>query len=143
MDEALAAIQAHVDVPVVLPDFPRPLHLDRADPVSMGSRTFAGRVYRGGTLQVHAGGPGHHRFISIQYGLAMFDGCGEDTAKAITIRGVPALLLHYPGATDLIWPATPSQFWGQYGLSTSYRAERTVRMAASMIENARSFEGDC
>lgn len=144
MQEALAKIQSHLGIPVVLPhNLSGKAHVDRPRAVSGGGRWF--------TLHFHVGTGRDRQWVSVQYGRAMFDGCGEDTARQVTILGVPALLnsSRVQGAfsTDLIWPATHANFEGDYGLSTSYSPTETVRLAASMIAAARvrgfGSEGNC
>jgi hypothetical protein len=78
------------------------------------------------------------RHLFLQYGVALFDGCGGDTAKPVQIGNQPGMIYVSPGHrwSDLIWPATRKHLQGVYGLAGSFTREGILRLARSM-ERAR------
>lgn len=76
--------------------------------------------------------------ITIQYGIAGFDGCELPTLTAVKVGEWPALL----GTSELsgrhgvfsavIWPATKHSTQGRYGISGAYSANRMLSYARSM-----------
>jgi hypothetical protein len=137
---AVAFIQRHVDVPVVVPDpLPEGTRLVGRKPVFVSS--FEGRVHA--QLGLRFGESGQ---ITLQYGVAGFDGCGGDSATPTRVGSQPAMINEadprsgaYPYAT-VIWPATPDHMEGRYGISATGTGPEVLAMAESM-ERARVAMG--
>jgi len=135
IEEAVAHIGKRVHVAVVLP-----ANLPEGTTVT-GAIASRGR----GQLGLRLPGP---RYLTIQYGVAGFDGCGPLHPRQVTVRGGPAVIndskLHmsdkrYDGRTysTLVWPATLKDLEGRYGLSGIFSDERLLAFAESM-ERARA-----
>ncbi len=129
IEEAVAFLETKVDVPVVLP---------KALP--KGTRLTADPVYRvgfnglyGWSLSLAFGVQGS---ILLSYGLAIFDGCGGDSAKPVDIAGRAGLINDgHHGAVpyaDVIWPVADGTAEGRYGVSATLPRERVIAMAVSM-----------
>ena len=130
--EAVAFLQKNVEVRVVLPRPLPPRTRLVKDPV--GLSRFGNRVNARLTLRFGTGG-----ILHLQYGVALFDGCGADAAHATTIRGRRALVYTAPRGpwTEVIWPATPAHPEGRYGVAGTLTLPQAVAMAESM-EAARA-----
>jgi hypothetical protein len=130
IDEALAFIRKRVDERVVLPEgLPAGVALAPEHPVSaLRSTTPTGWM-----LHLVYGTKKH---VYIQYGSAVFDGCGPVGARRISVGSVPGLLVasKHPSGwwSELIWPAKPTDTTGRYGLTGSLSPRHTLRMARSM-----------
>lgn len=129
IEEAVAFLETKVDVPVVLP---KPLPKDtRLSPGGVYRIGFNGR--HGWTLSLEFGVEGT---ILLQYGLAVFDGCGGDSARPVDIAGRPGLInFGRHGAVpyaDVIWPVAEGTAEGRYGVSANLPKERVIGMAISM-----------
>jgi hypothetical protein len=130
---ALRFIRRHVDVPVFLPrGVPKGLRLSPDHPLYL---TNAG----GWELSLVFG---HRQHLFIQYGAATFDGCGGDSARPTHVGSRPALIYTTRGSTELVWPATPSQPTGVYGLAGSLGPARMLAMARSMQAMVESSSVD-
>jgi hypothetical protein len=130
IDDALAFIRKRVDERVVLPEgLPAGVALAPEHPVSaLRSTTPTGWM-----LHLVYGTKKH---VYIQYGSAVFDGCGPVGARRISVGSVPGLLVasKHPSGwwSELIWPAKPTDTTGRYGLTGSLSPRHTLRMARSM-----------
>src|SRR5205807_6460533 len=116
---AVAFIQAHVHVPVKVPSpLPPKLRLATRHPVYLG--TGEGEIPKA-QLDLARGARKH---LIIEYGTAVFDGCGGDEARAVRVAGGPAMLnsSHEPSGpwSEVIWPATPHHLLGRYGLTGNF-----------------------
>ena len=140
LPDALDQVARHVDVPVVLPaNLPAAARLTGPPIIAKPPDMRA---------QLDLLLPGK-RVLSIQYGVAGFDGCEVPNLRAIRIGDQRALLasshLHLsPGArldgkqfATLLWPATKRTLQGRYGLSGPFSAQRLLSFARSM-ERARA-----
>jgi hypothetical protein len=82
-----------------------------------------------------------HRFLTIQYGKASFDGCGPLHPRRVTVARIPAVIdtstSHGRPFTTLVWPATLKNLEGRYGLSGQFTAAQILAFANSM-QRARS-----
>jgi hypothetical protein len=126
--EALAFIAKRVDVRVVLPDgLPPGVALSHHRPIY----PLISTTPRGWVLHLVYGVKKH---VYIQYGLGIFDGCGDESARDVRVGTMPAALTesHSAGWSELIWPATTAHPEGRYGLAGSLSARRVLRMARSM-----------
>lgn len=131
IQEAVDFLQTKVDVPVVVPSkLPRGAHL-ALDPVHISD--FEGR--RGASLRLDFGVEG---YVYLAYGLAIFDGCGGDSAVPVDILGQPGLINfgHVGGHpyADVIWPVAEGTAEGRYGVDATLRKQRVIAMAESMEE---------
>lgn len=129
--EAVARLDPHVDVPIVLPR-------DRL----AGIRTYRGWLAdpkhvswdqhgREGAGALHL--TSRRNYLWIEYGYAIPDGCGgRDTAIPTDVLGEPALLWAYPGHSSIIWPVRPHGRTGRFGLSGSFDGYQILRLAESM-----------
>ena len=129
--ESIAAatefLQSKVDVPVVLPQpLPSDTRLGGAHSVSV--LVFGHRV--NGQLHLVFGS---HRILDLQYGLALFDGCGTDAARPTAVGGRPALAYVSTESrwTELIWPATARHPVGRYGVAGNLSLSRALALATS------------
>jgi len=71
----------------------------------------------------------------LQYGHAVFDGCGADTARPSRVGRYPALLMTIQAGSpyaSIIWPATPKHPEGWYGITGGFTGPEIRRLAASM-----------
>jgi hypothetical protein len=77
---------------------------------------------------------GSRKHVLIDYGVALFDGCGGDTAEPISVNGKPGLILPSRSATwtQLIWPATVKHPRGLYGVTGSLTRAQAIAIAESM-----------
>lgn len=138
ISKALVALRKHLDVPVILPAGVRSkAGLVRDQPVWFG-RHMGKPAAR---LPLNIG----KDELDIEYGVALFDGCGADMARPTSVGEIPALYLrlgrrHSGVRTDLIWPATRHNWAGRYGLSGTYRLRELLVMAESMEERAAEGE---
>jgi len=86
--------------------------------------------------------PSGAQVITMQYGIAGFDGCETPNLRRISIASQPALLSSHSLAESapdahgtysaVIWPATPAKPVGSYGISGAYRPKRVIAMARSL-----------
>lgn len=138
---AVARLERHVDVPVVLPRdrLAGVRDLDRwvADRRYLDWRRYHGR--RVGTLVVRRG----DEILWIHYGHAVSDGCGgRETAVETYVLGEPALVWTVRGArpepwSEIVWPVRPRGRTGAYGLSGTFESWEIVRLAESMEARRR------
>jgi hypothetical protein len=133
VEEAVARLEPHVDVPIVLPhDRVAGLwHLDGwlADPKYLEWGSLRG--VRGGTIKLQK----EERILFLHYGLAGFDGCGgRDTAIETDVLGAPALLDESEDHewSTIIWPVTKTGSVGRYGIDGTFAGWKMVRLAESM-----------
>jgi hypothetical protein len=128
--EALAFIRKHGINDAVLPaTLPKGIHLAPHDPIAVskqGSTISATLDLQAGIMRLY-----------FQYGTAVFDGCGADSARAITIMGVPALIENAAGGgqvdTQLIWPATHAHPEGHFGVAGNISPRQAKSLARSMM----------
>jgi hypothetical protein len=120
LQSAFAFMRRYIDVPLVMPELPdaRFLGVD----VSLG---FMRPPHADVTFDV--GG----RQLSIQYGDARFDGCGEAN-RELEIAGRPAIALVHDSWIDLLWPDTGIASGTDYGLSGEFSMETLVGWAEEM-----------
>jgi hypothetical protein len=138
--DAVARLQPHLDVPVVLPHdkfagLPD-LRGWRADPKYL-DWTVSEEGVTAGQLELRKG----RKILIVSYGLSGFDGCGgREMALRTDVLGQPALATD-PGSSgrpwsSVIWPVTPTGSTGRFGLTGTFEAWKMVRLAESM-ERAR------
>lgn len=135
--EAVERLQAHVDVPVVLPR-DRSAGLPNlkgwlADPKYLGWSTVEG--VRAGSLKIQKG----RQMLIISYGLAGFDGCGDRShAIETNVLGRPGLVSQAREHlwSHVLWPVTRTGSTGRYGITGTFEGWAMVRFAESM-ESAR------
>lgn len=133
VEEAVRTLQAHVDVPVVLPrdKFAGLPNLKGwlADPKYLKwSRAGGNRI---GGLKLLKG----HRMLILSYGLAGFDGCGgRDFAIETNVLGQPALVTQASKHlwSHVIWPVTDKGSTGRYGITGTFEGWQMVKFAESM-----------
>jgi hypothetical protein len=128
LKKALAKLRSRLDIPVFLPPkLPQGSHL----------------VSRKGLRFFHSAGPltgrltflfGSEKFVIIDYGFGVFDGCGSGSGKPVSVNGQPGLVSSSSTATwtQLIWPATENHPEGTYGLTGSFSPRRALAIAESM-----------
>ena len=133
VEEAVRRLQAHVDVPVVLPrdKFAGLPDLKGwlADPKYLKWNRAGG--LRIGGLKLLKG----HRMLILSYGLAGFDGCGgRDFAIETNVLGQPALVTQASKHlwSHVIWPVTDKGTTGRYGITGTFEGWQMVRLAESM-----------
>lgn len=144
LDEAVARLQPHVDVPVVMPDLNRrwraqPRYLDW----HCQDGFCSGRAYLRTRTQI----------LIVEWGRSGFDGCGGDRAIPTRVGNQPALLnisLVKPPSnywSTVIWPATPGDRSGRYGLTGDFEPFQLINLAESMeaarLEALRERSGGC
>jgi len=121
--QAVAAVARRVDVPVALPELPQSARLLR-DPYVRG---------KGGQIPLRLPG---RRLLTIQYGRAGFDGCGPSDPWVVKVGRYKGLYdnTRHKGRTfsTVVWPATPRNPDGRYGLSGEFSRRRILAMARSM-----------
>ena len=125
LSQAITALQQFIKDPIVLPDVP-----------TGGMRRFSLRF----GLEATEGGidlelaPDH--LLSIQYGVATFDGCGGDNAEVTKVLGRRALfstLTHRKQVqSQLIWPVARNEIVGSYGLSGPFTVDQLTVWAEQM-----------
>jgi hypothetical protein len=133
VEEAAATLQAHVDVPVVLPRsgsgwFPD-LNRWLADPKYLKWRRVDGLRIGGMTIRRN------RKILILSYGMAGFDGCGDRTnAIETNVLGEPALLTQIPEAvwSHVMWPVTPTGSTGRYGITGTFEGWQIIELAESM-----------
>jgi hypothetical protein len=130
---ALAAIDARLDIPIVLPS--------GLEDWRLGPRPAI--YFHAGSAQLDIR-RGPRKILIVQFGRAGFDGCGGDSAVPVTIGRQPGMANESKGAdgsdryvwSSVIWPATRKNLMGRYGLSGTFTKKAIVEMARSM-ERAR------
>lgn len=133
VDEAVRRLQAHVDVPVILPrnklaGLPN-LKGWLADPKYLDWRRVDGLRIGGMTLRKG------RQILLLSYGLAGFDGCGDRShAVETNVLGQPALLSQSPNLvwSQVMWPVTDTGSTGRYGIAGTFEGWQMVRFAESM-----------
>lgn len=134
--EALAFIREQGIHDAVLPTtLPKGTHLAPRHPVALSKQQGS---LLSATLELRTDGTRMH----LQFGTAVFDGCGADSARAIKIMGVPALINKAAGGgqvdTQLIWPATHAHPEGHFGIAGNISPEEAESLARSMIRVSAS-----
>lgn len=131
--EAVETLQAHVDVPVVLPrnKFAGLPDLKGwlADPKYLDWRRVDG--LRIGGMKILKG----RKMLLLSYGLAGFDGCGDRShAVETNVLGEPALLSQSPKHlwSQVMWPVTDTGSTGRYGITGTFEGWQMVKFAESM-----------
>jgi hypothetical protein len=135
--EAAAKMQTKVDVPILLPTrLPKGSHLAPGKSVSF--YRFGGHWDARLNLVFDS-----DKSLSIDYGVGLFDGCGADSAKRVSVRGQPGLILSDRShtTTQLIWPATRKHPQGLYGLNASVTPSQALAIAESMRAVTNSSGG--
>lgn len=133
ISEAVARLQRHVDVPVVLPRS-RAAGLPNlkgwlADPKYLEWKVVDGA--RVGGMKIRK----DRQILILDYGLAVFDGCGDRSMAIETnVLGQPALINIANGHewTSIIWPVTDEGSSGRYGISGTFYPEAMMLLAESM-----------
>lgn len=128
IEHAVAYLAKRLKVDVALPrELPSGIHLAQGQSVTVDRD---GNI-ESGRLALRYGKKGH---LILDYGRAIFDGCGGDGAQVVDVNGVAGLLLakdQYPW-TQIIWPAEPGDREATYGIYGSLRAGAMLEMARSM-----------
>ena len=129
----METLQAHVDVPVVLPrdKFAGLPNLKGwlADPKYLDWRRVDG--LRIGGLTLRKG----RKILLLAYGMAGFDGCGDrDHAVETNVLGEPALLSQSPKHlwSQIMWPVTETGSTGRYGITGTFEGWQMIKFAESM-----------
>ncbi|MEA2517796.1 MAG: hypothetical protein QOG16_1634 [Actinomycetota bacterium] len=128
--DAITSLQQHIDDPIVLPNVPTGgLHRFKL--------YLRGEGVEGGIdLNIAP-----ERRLSIQFGIATFDGCGGDSAKVTRILGERALFstIHHKGQvwSQLIWPVARGEIVGSYGLAGPFSLARLTKWAEQMERQRR------
>lgn len=133
---AITWLRAHLDIPVALPS-PLPAGAHLAPKGALSLLTLDGRRSAQLTLVLPSG-----QQVLIQFGVAVFDGCGADSAVAARVGDQPALLNVNPGSADVIWPATPGHPEGRYGIGGPFTEDEVLALAGSMDVAARAAATD-
>jgi hypothetical protein len=124
LSESVRAIRRKVDVPVALPS-----------PLPSGTRPARNPTFHDETATLSLRFP-DGRVLTIQYGLARFDGCGPTDPDLVDIAGRPGVIESDKHGdkpwTSLVWPATLRHPVGRYGLSGEFSRRRSLRLARSM-----------
>ncbi len=134
VSEAIAKLQPHVDVPVIVPPLPGRWTAERGHV----GWWITDEGVRAGALALR----GPDQSLNIYYGQARFDGCGDrSTAVRTDVLGQPALVKESAYArghewlivwSTLIWPVTPTGSTGRYGLRGSFEGWQLIEMAEAM-----------
>jgi hypothetical protein len=125
---ARAFIARHVDVPVRLPTgLPRGTTL-APSPVNLIANQHAAQL----ALALPNGS-----FVTLEYGLGGFDGCGPLHPRAVKVAGAPAVIetdKSTPGRTftTVVWPATMKNFTGDYAVDGEISGAQALDFARSM-----------
>jgi hypothetical protein len=86
---------------------------------------------------------GKGRYLTIQYGVSVLDGCAPEDSIAVRVSGQDGRLREAAGPeTELIWPATLEHPEGSYGLAGPFSKEKTLAMARSMAPAPPSRASD-
>jgi hypothetical protein len=121
VDDALAAVRVHVDMPVTIPT-----------ELPAGVRARKPGV-SGSSVQLMLGVPDSRFRLMITYGQAGFDGCGPQFPREVTVAGQPAILDPDPRyRSTLIWPATMDNMEGHYSLYGRFSGKQLMAFAESM-----------
>ena len=127
LQDALAIMRRNLDIPVALPPLPKG---SRLPPRKGLTAHFSGakKSYRLHLLV------GRRRHLYIDYGVAVFDGCGGDQARPVNVGIERGLLLgsHRTPWSQLIWPANKRTLRGTYGLAGSFTGKELLKLARSM-----------
>ena len=133
VEEAVETLQAHVDVPVVLPrdEFAGLPNLKGwlADPKYLKWSRVDGKRIGGMTIRTDG------RILILNYGLAGFDGCsGREHAVETNVLDQPALVSQSTEAiwSHVLWPVTDTGSTGRYGITGTFEGWQMVRLAESM-----------
>lgn len=123
---ALDFIRSKVDVPVVLPTgLPAGVRLPRDNAVSVA------RFEGVSEAQLNLKFP--HGYLVILYGRSAFDGCGGDHAYPVRIGRHHGMLNPIEkDFSEIIWPASPDDLRGRYGLSGRFSPKEILQLARSM-----------
>ena len=141
MEEAVARLQAHIDVPVLLPRGTVALRNYQgwlADPKYINWWRHEGEVV--GSLELRK----NNQILNFNFGYAGFDGCGGDTAIETNVNGQRALIqisARYEWS-QLVWPVTENGSSGRYGVSGTFEGWELVDIAEKMDAELAALDED-
>jgi hypothetical protein len=129
--EAVAFIGSKVYLPVVLPPgLPHGLQLWHGRKAVYFEHLADGKT----AAQLYLRFP--HGYVILEYGNGGFDGCSASEARPARVGSHPAMI--YTTAhehrlyAEIVWPATPHDVTGRYGITGPFTAAGILRLARGM-----------